>query len=406
MLALPRWDGPYSSTAFSMAKELARRNRVFYIDNPFTLKDVLTGGNRPQIRHRMPYLLTGRNAVKDLSDEGRQLFCVTPSPMFPANFLPAGWAYDTASGWNDKIFFRSMRRIIEQFQIRDFIFVNVYNPFYGRRFPSFFRPKMFIYYSVDNIGQSAYVSRHGPRLEAEVMRRADLSLTTSRELWNQARRRSSSAYYLPNAADIGLFLRRPHINIERPEEFKDLDTPIIVYTGHIDVRVDLHLVRQILRHHPNKTLVMIGPHSIDQEAYDELSAFPNMRFLGRRDISQLPAYLYHSHCAIIPFKCNELTRSIYPLKVNEYLAAGLPVVSTSFSEDIQGFANVIEIGESSVDFCYKIATAIRYDSDDSRKQRIEVASSNTWESRAQRFWEIVGKFVSSPGQSNSIAPMS
>src|SRR6187399_652951 len=97
MLALPRWDGPYSSTAFSMAKELARSNRVFYIDNPFTFKDVVSGMKLPQIRRRLPSLLRGRNAVKNLSDEGRQLYCVTPPPMFPANFLPAGTSYEILS---------------------------------------------------------------------------------------------------------------------------------------------------------------------------------------------------------------------------------------------------------------------------------------------------------------------
>jgi teichuronic acid biosynthesis glycosyltransferase TuaH len=406
IFALPRWDGLYSSTAFSLAKELARNHRVFYVDNPFTWKDVVKGFRSKQVRKRMSYLLTGRNAEANLSDEGRQLYCITPPPMLPVNFLPAGAVYNQASGLNDRVFFRAMKKLIDRFNIRNFIFVNVYNPFYGREFPSFFKPRMFIYYSVDNIGQSSYVSRHGPRLEAELMRKADLALTTSRELWNQARLKGASAFYLPNAADTALFIRRPHIYIERPEEFRDIDTPIIIYTGHIDVRVDLDLVRALLGEHPDKTLVMVGPHSLEPSVFGELSAFPNMRFLGRRDLSQLPAYLYYSHCAIIPFKCNELTRSIYPLKVNEYLAAGLPVVSTAFSEDIQGFSDVIEIGESHADFCNKISTAISDDDEISKNQRVRVASGNNWENRAQRFWEIVGKFTNDNSYSNSIAPMS
>lgn len=406
MLALPRWDGPYSSTAFSLARELARNNRVFYIDNPYTWKDVVTKFKTPQIRRRLNDLLDGRNCVTHKTDDGRQLYCVTTPPTIPFNFLPAGNIYDFFSWWNDRIFFRALHRLFKQFAIRDFLFVNVYNPFYGREFPDFFSPRLFVYYSVDNIGQSSYVSKHGPWLEAEMMRKADVALTTSKELWKQACKRTPSAFYLPNAADVGLFLQKKHQFAERPQEFAGIRTPIIIYTGHIDVRIDYDLIRAILRNHPGKTLVMIGPHSIEQSLYDELAAFPNMKFLGRRNLVELPAYLHHSHCAIIPFKCNDLTKSIYPLKVNEYLAAGLPVVSTCFSEDIQGFSEVVEIADTQEDFCRRITVAIGNDTEASRDQRVKVASRNNWEDRAHRFWEIVTKSAAWSIHSNSIAPIS
>ena len=405
MLALPRWDGPYSSTAFSMAKELARKNRVFYIDNPFTLKDLASGMNSPQVRRRIRSLMLWKSSITDFGDNDRQLVCVTPPPALPVNFLPPGFGYDAVSGLNDLVFFRAMQQLMTRFNITDFIFVNVYNPFYGRQFPKWFKPRSFIYYSVDNIAKSAYVNKHGPRLEREMMRRADLTLTTSRELWNQARRLTSNAHYLPNAADIGLFLRKTPINIERPAELTQVSTPVIVYTGHIDIRLDYDLVRAILARHPDKTLLMVGPHSISKELYDELKAYPNMLFVGAKRLSELPAYLYHSHCAIIPFKCDELTMSIYPLKVNEYLAAGLPVVSTSFSEDIRAFGDVVEIGASEAEFCDKITAMIGNDHEDVRSARIKVASGNNWENRAQRFWEIVERSLAT-AHLNSMAPIS
>ena len=164
-----------------------------------------------QIRKRISYLLTGRNAETNLSDEGRQLYCITPPPMLPANFLPAGAMYDLASRWNDRVFFSAMKSLIERFSIRDFIFVNVYNPFYGREFPSFFKPKMFIYYSVDNIAHSSYVSKHGFRLEEELMRKADLALTTSRELWNQARKKASSGHFAGKDTQVRYFAAQKRV---------------------------------------------------------------------------------------------------------------------------------------------------------------------------------------------------
>jgi len=130
-----------------------------------------------------------------------------------------------------------------------------------------------------------------------------------------------------------------------------------------------------------------------------------MLFVGAKRLSELPAYLYHSHCAIIPFKCDELTMSIYPLKVNEYLAAGLPVVSTSFSEDIRAFGDVVEIGASEAEFCDKITAMIGNDHEDVRSARIKVASGNNWENRAQRFWEIVERSLAT-AHLNSMAPIS
>jgi teichuronic acid biosynthesis glycosyltransferase TuaH len=393
MLALPRWDGPYSSTAFSMARELSKKDRVFYIDNPFTLKDLAWGMNSSRMRGRMKSLLLWKSAIADTNDSYRQLVCVTPPPALPVNFLPPGFGYDMISSFNDYVFFDAMRRLMERFSITEFIYVNVYNPFYGRKFPEWFKPRAFVYYSVDNIARSKYVCKHGPRLEATMIRRADMTLTTSRELWSKARKFTSNAYYLPNAADIGLFMRKLPINIERPAELRQVNTPIVIYTGHIDVRLDYSLVRAILARHIDKTLVMVGPRSISRELYEDLKAYPNMLFVGGRALSELPAYLSHSQCAIIPFKCDELTRSIYPLKVNEYLAAGLPVVSTSFSEDIRSFANVVEIGDSETDFCDRISVAICNDHEESRNSRIRVASCNNWESRARRFWEIVGRNI-------------
>ena len=152
MLALPRWDGLYSSTAFSLAKALSRKNRVFYIDNPFTVKDVMTGFRSKQIKRRMASLLTGRNFIANAGDDGQQLICVTPPATIPVNFLPEGGFYDALSAVNDWIFFRGMKQLKSKFGIKDFIFINVYNPFYGQSFPKFFQPRMFIYYSVDNIG--------------------------------------------------------------------------------------------------------------------------------------------------------------------------------------------------------------------------------------------------------------
>jgi hypothetical protein len=81
-------------------------------------------------------------------------------------------------------------------------------------------------------------------------------------------------------------------------------------------------------------------------------------------------------------------------------------VATSFSEDIQGFSDVIEVADSESDFCRKITAAICNDTENSRQQRITIASGNNWEDRAKKFWEIVRQVAQPSAHSNSMAPMS
>jgi glycosyltransferase involved in cell wall biosynthesis len=87
---------------------------------------------------------------------------------------------------------------------------------------------------------------------------------------------------------------------------------------------------------------------------------------------------------------NTLTKSIYPLKINEYLAAGKPVVSSTFSGDIRTFSESIYLAEDHAGFVEKIAGALEENDPSRIQQRVEIARSNTWEARIAQLWEEVG----------------
>jgi hypothetical protein len=101
-------------------------------------------------------------------------------------------------------------------------------------------------------------------------------------------------------------------------------------------------------------------------------------------------------CALIPFLCNTLTASIYPLKINEYLAAGKPVVSTGFSDDIRSFADCIYLAENPGDFVRLVGEALAENDPEKTRRRIEVAESNTWEARIRQLQDIVTSYKSNP----------
>jgi glycosyltransferase involved in cell wall biosynthesis len=96
-------------------------------------------------------------------------------------------------------------------------------------------------------------------------------------------------------------------------------------------------------------------------------------------------------CVLIPFLCNTLTASIYPLKINEYLAAGKAVVSTAFSEDIKGFADYIYLAQDADDFIQKIALALEENAANVVERRSNLAETNSWAARIEQLWAEIDK---------------
>ena len=101
-LALARWDGPYSSTALSLARALSNTRPVFYIDNPFTWKDVIYRYREPQIQKRKKALLSGKQFFSSPTGFPPNLTMVCPPPVWPINWLPEGKTYNRMAGRNNQ----------------------------------------------------------------------------------------------------------------------------------------------------------------------------------------------------------------------------------------------------------------------------------------------------------------
>ena len=130
MFALPRWDGLFYSTALSLSKELSRSNRVFYIDNPFTLKYCLVNFFTPPIQRRWKALFFGADKYKEIDPGNKQLINVTPLIVIPVNFLPAGRIYNFFNRINTAIVRLALVAAIRDYNVREFIFINSFNPFF------------------------------------------------------------------------------------------------------------------------------------------------------------------------------------------------------------------------------------------------------------------------------------
>jgi glycosyltransferase involved in cell wall biosynthesis len=189
-----------------------------------------------------------------------------------------------------------------------------------------------VYDCSDDLGNFLGAAPELPRLEAELLRSADLLIAASSSL---ARTRSSACgrpvHHVPNGVDTRHFGPRPRSTHdwaahEAHRVQGHLPHPRIGYAGVVDERVDLALIDALAQQRPHWQLVVLGP--VLKIPPTSLPRRPNIYWLGAQPYAALPAFLHGWRLGIIPFVERPVTRRSHPLKALEWLAAGLPVVSS------------------------------------------------------------------------------
>ena len=187
-----------------------------------------------------------------------------------------------------------------------------------------------LYYCVDDHASfTGYNREQVLHDEADLCRRADLVVTTSMALQKAKEPLNPNTILVPHGVDYEHFSKALSNGLPTPADIADIPHPRLGFFGLIRDWVDLDLLAEVARRRPEWHIVMIGDSSVDLAPYREQ---PNMHFLGRKPYDDLPAYCKQFDVGLIPFKINELTLAVNPIKLREYLAAGLPVVSTPMPE--------------------------------------------------------------------------
>ena len=222
---------------------------------------------------------------------------------------------------------------------------------------------------------------------------ADVVIATSDKLYEMAIQRNPNSYLIPNASDYESFSPAAYNTFPIPEDLVNIPKPIIIYVGAVASWCDLDLISEVAQNFPDFSIVLVGPLYNIKEA----PSAPNIHWLDYKAYHQLPSYLQHADIAIIPFKLTSMTESVNPIKMWEYLAAGLPVVSTALPE-IKKYSDVVLYSENNNHFMENIKLALYHDNEEKKQKRMELARINSWNSRAQEIISIVGRVLEGKGQ--------
>ena len=200
------------------------------------------------------------------------------------------------------------------------------------------RPAVTVYDSMDELSAFRGASPRLALLERRLLKRADLVFTGGHSLHEAKRHLHPHTHLFPSSVDAAHFnaARSEPIPSDEPVDQAGLPRPRIGFFGVLDERIDYALLNAVAAARPEWQLVMVGPTAKIDPAM--LPRRLNLHWLGMKRYAELPAYLAGWDAGLMPFALNEATRFISPTKTPEFLAAGVPVVSTSVPDVVADWA--------------------------------------------------------------------
>ncbi len=251
-----------------------------------------------------------------------------------------------------------------------------------------------VYDCVDDYTEQTSGERNR-RLIAEADDRAArmsrIVFTTSKPLYERHSQVNPRTHLVPNVGDFDHFAPGVDRAFARPDLAR-LPRPVLGFAGNfLPGKVDFDLI-DALAAWPSLTgsLVLAGP-ATAPEAAERLTAVasrPNVTWLGGVEYQSLPAVVASFDVALIPYLENKYTRSCFPLKLFEYLAAGKPVVASGLPE-LRGMEPDVTVTSGATAFLAAVSEALEIAKPEEAERRQAIAAMNTWDARTARLLELI-----------------
>ena len=228
-------------------------------------------------------------------------------------------------------------------------------------------------------------------LEEEMMGRADVVFTGGHSLYDAKKHRHNDIHAFPSSIDAKHFGRGRSPERVEPQDQAGIAHPRLGFFGVIDERFDIDLLRDVAAAKPDWQFVIIGPVvKIDQA---DLPKAENIHYLGGKSYKELPEYIGGWDVGFMPFALNESTRFISPTKTPEFLAAGLPVVSTPIVDVIRSYGDesYVEIANDTASVVKSAEELMAMDRGPWLKRVDQKLAESSWDQTFERIYELVLK---------------
>jgi glycosyltransferase involved in cell wall biosynthesis len=389
VFGIQSWNFEIGSNCRNIAKEMAKKNRVVYINQPLDRITYVKGKNVASNLDRISVI---RGSKKSLSKIADNLWEFNPNMLYePINRIPINNIFDFFNRKNSKHFALEISKAVEELEFKKYILFNDSSMFLGNFLNEYLDYDAYIYYIRDNLINSPYPywNTHGKRLEELMIKKADIVVTNSVYYTDYAKKHNPNSFMVGQGCDTSLFDFKTR-NIKTANDLIKIKKPIIGYVGNLTkIRLDIELIEQIAKRSPEWSIVLVGPKD-DAFTKSNLNEMKNVHFLGTKPEESLPEFINGFTVCINPQKINNTTIGNYPRKIDEYLAMGKPIVATK-TIAMEYFADFVYLANSIEDYLYLIKQAIKDDSSVKAESRRQFALSHTWENCLNDIWNSLPK---------------
>jgi len=390
IIGLQPWYYEIGSNCKNIALQFAKYNRVLYVNTPINRKTWMAKENNAGIQSHIDIIRGKTDPVKQLDTNLWELY--PTSIVESINFLPSTALFKIVNSINNRRFATDIKKAIKALGFNNIILFNDNDFFNGHQLKRFLKPSTYLYYSRDYLRGFSYWKKHGDVLEPEMIRNADAALANSLYLRDYCASFNPQSFYIGQGCNLELF--NASIDHQRPPEMNGLKGPVVGYVGALtSERLDISIIEIISKSLPGWNVVLVGP---EDEAFrnSTLHQLSNVHFYGRQPLERLPSFIRYFDVCINPQLVNIITVGNYPLKVDEYLAMGKPVVATA-TKTMELFSDHTYLPTSREQYPELIQKALEENTPDKQQARIAFAQSHTWENCMQAIGDAVQKIKAS-----------
>lgn len=366
------WDDVWRSRQQVMSR-LARTNKVVFVSRPLHVDEIL-----PWARPHTTLRGAGVHRVHE------NLFAYVPP-----RYLPTIFRMPKVERLLDGRRRAELRRFVQRWKGQPPV-LYLWHPGF-EKYMDTFPESVVCYHLFDDLSMyGEQGDQAAERALERIFSRADLVFAASEELADRYKR-FGNVHWVPNGVDYETYAGADAHGTPVPTDLQRVPGRRLGYAGSLRAQIDIDLLARVAAARPEWSIVLIGDVSngtAESAAFRDLRLLPNVHVLGPKPMHEMPTYLRHLDVGLLPYRLDGAARFCYPLKMHEYLAAGLPVVSSGISA-VRQFTSVIRVADTPEEWISAIERSLS-DTDPARvAERQRVASDNSWNQRVDRIGNLI-----------------